>query len=70
MELAYQIELPTHTIEEICAAHERLADIMIKKLSKKDRSIVFDLPIEYLKIGYYPYFLRDLRKDEQCARMT
>ncbi len=66
LELAHNIELPAHLIEEICSTHEKLADTIIKKLSKKDLSIVSEFH-RYLKVGYYPYF-HDL-KDEAIYKM-
>lgn len=67
LELTYQMELPTYTLDEICVKHERLADEIIKKLSKHDLSIVAEFH-RYLKTGYYPYF-HDV-KDEVIYKMT
>ncbi len=67
LELAYQIEFPTYTIEEICSKHEKISDQIIKELKKIDRNVVPEFH-RYLKIGYYPYFYEF--NDESIYKMT
>lgn len=67
LELAYQIELLTYPIEEICSKHEQISDQIINALKKIDRHVVPEFH-RYLKIGYYPYFYEF--KDESIYKMT
>lgn len=67
LELTYQIELPSFVIEDICKHHEKLADLIVKELSKKNRSVIPEFH-RYLKIGYYPYFHEI--NNEEMYKMT
>ncbi len=67
LELAHQIELLTYKIDEICKSHEKLANIIIKELKKKDLNVIPEFH-RYLKIGYYPYFYEI--QNEAIYKMT
>lgn len=67
LELKYQMDLSSYTLNDICSHHERLAEAIIKKLSKKDLNIVPEFH-RYLKYGYYPYFYEI--KDEAVYKLT
>lgn len=55
LELAYNLNFPIYTLEEICEQHQRLTLNINKKLNKKDIKII-PLFQKYLKTGYYPFF--------------
>lgn len=55
LELTYQIELPVYELKELCAHHEKLTDVIIKKLKEKERNVIPEFH-RYLQTGYYPYF--------------
>jgi len=54
LELMYPpLTLPVHSIEEMCAGHEKIAGSIIKQLKTIKIVPAFH---QYLKTGYYPYF--------------
>jgi hypothetical protein len=55
LELVHQIELPAYELNAICKTHEKLADVLIKELGKKELHVIPEFH-RYLQVGYYPYF--------------
>ena len=55
LELIYDIELQTYSLNDLCHTHERIAAEIIAKLSKQDQKVI-PLFQQYLKNGYYPFF--------------
>ncbi len=57
--LRRQVELESYTLEEILENHERLAPAIISTLEANDLKV---LPLfrDYLRFGYYPYFIEHL----------
>ena len=56
LELHHNYILPAFSLEEILKNHNNIANDIKKKIEKKDNKII-PLFKEYLKYGYYPYFL-------------
>jgi hypothetical protein len=67
LELAYRMELPSHSIQDICHKHVRIADAILKEFKAMDRNVIPEFH-RYLKIGYYPYFYEI--KGEAQYKMT
>jgi predicted AAA+ superfamily ATPase len=56
LELHYGYEYDAYSLEEIVNNHEMLADNIVTKLKKKKHKII-TLFRDYMKFGYYPYYL-------------
>jgi len=56
LELHYGYKLEAYTLEEIIQKHQKIADSIVDKLAKKSHKII-PLFKDYLKFGYYPYYL-------------
>lgn len=67
LELAYQLELPCFSLEELCTHHEKLADSILTSLQKRGKKVLPEFHC-YLKTGYYPYFFEI--GDEEAYRIT
>ena len=55
LELAYNFNFPSYTLEEICDQHQRITSNINKQLNQKELKVI-PLFNQYLKIGYYPFF--------------
>lgn len=56
IELKLQTELNSYDFETILSEHEKIASTIVLTLEKKNEKIL-SLYKDYLKFGYYPYFL-------------
>ena len=56
LELHYGYELEVFTLEEIIQKHQKIAEKKVDKLTKNGHKII-PLFRDYLKFGYYPYYL-------------
>ena len=56
LELHYNYKLDAYSLEEILVNHKQIAEKTISKIEVNDNKII-PLFKEYLKYGYYPYFL-------------
>lgn len=59
LELHYQYEIPSYTLDDVLVHHIKIADEIVSELKEKEHRII-PLFREYLMYGYYPYYL-DLR---------
>ncbi len=55
LELAYNFNFPSYSLNELCDQHQRITSTINKQLTHKDLKII-PLFNQYLKIGYYPFF--------------
>ncbi|MCK4765459.1 MAG: ATP-binding protein [Candidatus Aminicenantes bacterium] len=64
LEMTLNLSMGAYTLEEIVTGHERISFQIIDKITNKGKRI---LPLfkDYLKFGYYPYFMehRDLLEE-------
>ena len=67
IELKYHIELPTVDLESILRNHEKYSLKIIKQLDT-DRLKILSIFQEYLRYGYFPYFLE--HPDEETYLKT
>ncbi|MDQ7060850.1 MAG: AAA family ATPase [Sulfurimonas sp.] len=56
LELHYEFKFDAYTLEEILVDHKAIAENIITTIGTKDKKVI-PLFKEYLKYGYYPYFL-------------
>ena len=56
LELHYGYKLEAYALEEIIQKHQKIADSIVDKLAKNSHKII-PLFKDYLKFGYYPYYL-------------
>lgn len=56
LELHYQYKFESYTLEEILKNHQDIADDILKNIEKNNQKVI-PLFKQYLKVGYYPYFL-------------
>jgi predicted AAA+ superfamily ATPase len=55
LELSYNYEFESYTLENILSNHFDIASSIIKNIERQDKKII-PLFKEYLEFGYYPYF--------------
>jgi predicted AAA+ superfamily ATPase len=67
LELLYQEQLASYSLEEICQDHLKIADSIIKALENNKLKVIPEFNM-YLKIGYYPYFFEI--KDVDAYKIT
>lgn len=56
LELSHKMSMPAQTLEVLCQNHERLSQNIVQELQKKDLKVI-PLFQQYLKTGYYPFFI-------------
>lgn len=56
LELHYDYELKSYDLENIIKEHQNIADTIVSTLKQKEHKII-PLFRDYLKFGYYPYYL-------------
>lgn len=56
LELHYEYTFDAYTLEEVLGNHKRFAEKVTDEIATKDKKVI-PLFKEYLKYGYYPYFL-------------
>lgn len=56
LELHYAYTFETYSLEEILKNHQSIADDILSKIEQKSQKVI-PLFKQYLKVGYYPYFL-------------
>lgn len=55
LELTHDIEVPAYPLEEICEKHEKIEDLILEELEKKNQKILLEFN-KYIRTGYYPYY--------------
>ena len=67
LEMTYNIDFPSFSLEEICKNHQIISDSILKKLEKISKKILPEFK-NYLKYGYYPYYFEI--KDNDTYEIT